>query len=327
MPAEWQNGEIDGTTWHELLRSFIGVKTLHICGGLSKELSRALQVSEIGSDPGLLPDLQELASGIAELYVDSLFGSFIHARRVAGRPIRSSSSSSPSSSSSSSSSSSNFQTIFGAALNAYKEKTGIDPLTHPLAAQLQSCNSPSNVLAVLRDQANKLDQSRTHDGGLLNRLKPTINVLCAFSATLGEGVSVVPVFSPAKVIFTSVGVLLLTAKGVYASHEALIDLFDHIARFFRRLEPFTEEPFTEMPPTAAMTDIIVKIMVELLNISAIATKEVKRKRARIFFRKLLGRSDIEDALEKLDIGIYDVARMAHAGLAAASGKTSHVSER
>ncbi|KAH9023214.1 hypothetical protein EDB85DRAFT_2292934 [Lactarius pseudohatsudake] len=67
MPAEWQNGEIDGTTWHELLRSFIGVKTLHICGGLSKELSRALQVSEIGSDPGLLPDLQELASGIAEL--------------------------------------------------------------------------------------------------------------------------------------------------------------------------------------------------------------------------------------------------------------------
>ncbi|KAH9023215.1 hypothetical protein EDB85DRAFT_2151282 [Lactarius pseudohatsudake] len=273
-----------------------------------------------------------------------LFGSFIHARRVAGRPIRSSSSSSPSSSSPSSSSSSNFQTIFGAALNAYKEKTGIDPLTHPLAAQLQSCNSPSNVLAVLRDQANKLDQSRTHDGGLLNRLKPTINVLCAFSATLGEGVSVVPVFSPAKVIFTSVGVLLLvsiflipfvvfngdvcqTAKGVYASHEALIDLFDHIARFFRRLEPFTEEPFTEMPPTAAMTDIIVKIMVELLNISAIATKEVKRKRARIFFRKLLGRSDIEDALEKLDIWIYDVAQMAHAGLAAASGKTSHVSER
>ncbi|KAH8995981.1 hypothetical protein EDB92DRAFT_111668 [Lactarius akahatsu] len=43
MPTKWQNGEIDGTTWHELLRSFIGVKELHICGALSEELSRALE--------------------------------------------------------------------------------------------------------------------------------------------------------------------------------------------------------------------------------------------------------------------------------------------
>jgi hypothetical protein len=46
MPTEWQNGEIDGTTWHELLRSFIGVKELRICDSLSEELSRALQVDE-----------------------------------------------------------------------------------------------------------------------------------------------------------------------------------------------------------------------------------------------------------------------------------------
>jgi hypothetical protein len=85
MPTEWQNGEIDCATWHELLRSFTGVKELRICGGLSKELHRALEVDEIGSDPGLLPGLQELGS-----MWDGPFSSFILARQVAGRPVRSS---------------------------------------------------------------------------------------------------------------------------------------------------------------------------------------------------------------------------------------------
>ena len=35
----------------------------------------------------------------------------------------------------------------------------------------------------------------------------------------------------------------------------------------------------EVPPTDAMTDIIVKIMVEVLNIFAIATREMKQGRA------------------------------------------------
>jgi hypothetical protein len=88
MPTEWQNGEVDGTTWHDLLRSFIGLKELHISNSLSEELSRALQVDEIGSDPAFLPALQELVSEFDELNGASLFGSFIHARQVADRPVR-----------------------------------------------------------------------------------------------------------------------------------------------------------------------------------------------------------------------------------------------
>ena len=38
----------------------------------------------------------------------------------------------------------------------------------------------------------------------------------------------------------------------------------------------------EVPPTETMTDIIVKIMVEVLNIFAIATKEMKQGRASVF---------------------------------------------
>jgi hypothetical protein len=50
----------------------------------------------------------------------------------------------------------------------------------------------------------------------------------------------------------------------------LVDIFVHIEGFFKRLESYTE-----VPPTAAMTDVIVKIMIEVLSILAIATKEVK----------------------------------------------------
>jgi hypothetical protein len=64
------------------------------------------------------------------------------------------------------------------------------------------------------------------------------------------------------------------AKDVNASEEALADLFERIENFFKRLESYIE-----VPPTHAMTDIIVKIMVEVLNIFAIATKEMKQSRA------------------------------------------------
>ena len=63
------------------------------------------------------------------------------------------------------------------------------------------------------------------------------------------------------------------AKDVSAAQEALIDIFERIENFFKRLETYTE-----VRPSAAMTDIIVKIMVEVLNILGIATKEIKQGR-------------------------------------------------
>ena len=54
----------------------------------------------------------------------------------------------------------------------------------------------------------------------------------------------------------------------------LIDMFSRIERFFRRLESYTE-----VPPTTAMTGIIVEIMVEVLAILAIVTKEIRQRRS------------------------------------------------
>jgi hypothetical protein len=89
------------------------------------------------------------------------------------------------------SSSSNFQSVFDAALDAYDKKTESNLLTHPLAAQIQSCDSPTAILSVLQGLIQQFDRRRRSDERLANWLKPTINVLSAFSDTIGRGVSIV----------------------------------------------------------------------------------------------------------------------------------------
>ena len=88
------------------------------------------------------------------------------------------------------SSSSNFQSVFNAALEAYEKATKKKLLAHPLAAQLQSCDSPAAILSVLKNLVQQSDQSSSSDQ-IRNWLDPTVNVLYTFSATLGAGVGLV----------------------------------------------------------------------------------------------------------------------------------------
>ena len=91
----------------------------------------------------------------------------------------------------SSSSSTNFQPIFEKALKEYKKKTGKDLTAHPLATQINGCTSPEAILTVLEGKANELNQSRSGDVRLTKWLNPTVNILNALSATLGQGVGLV----------------------------------------------------------------------------------------------------------------------------------------
>ena len=106
-----------------------------------------------------------------------------------------------------------------------------------------------------------------------------------------------------------------------ASNDALAELFERMGFFFKRLETYTE-----VTPTAAMTDIITEIMVEVLTIFGIATEELRRGsasefpigclsistevRVERFLKKLVGRTDLEDAVKKLDRLTQEEARMA-----------------
>jgi hypothetical protein len=64
---------------------------------------------------------------------------------------------------------------------------------------------------------------------------------------------------------------LQAAKDVQKSHETLVDIFGCIESFFRRLEIYTQ-----VPPTKEMMDTIIQVMVEVLTILGIATKEMKQ---------------------------------------------------
>ena len=63
------------------------------------------------------------------------------------------------------------------------------------------------------------------------------------------------------------------AKDVRASQETLLEIFERIEMFFRRLEMYTEVPLT-----TEMTDVIIEILAEVLSILGIATKEIKQGR-------------------------------------------------
>jgi hypothetical protein len=62
-------------------------------------------------------------------------------------------------------------------------------------------------------------------------------------------------------------------KNVSASYDALIDLFESIENFLNRLDIYTK-----IPLTTAITDVVIKIMVEILSTLALATKQVKQGR-------------------------------------------------
>ncbi|KAH8979516.1 hypothetical protein EDB83DRAFT_2327091 [Lactarius deliciosus] len=188
---------------------------------------------------------------------------------------------------------SDFKSILDAALTEYKKKTGKELLDHPLATEVQRCDSVDAIKAIFQGQAKAFQRFKDGDQRLMKWISPVVDILYTFSGTLG-GVAGMA-FPPAAVIFTGIGVLLAAAKDVKSSHDALVELFERIESFFKRLGVYTRTSLT-----AKMADVFVKILAEILSVLSIATKEVKRKRARIYFRKLLGRTDIEDALRKLD---------------------------
>ena len=77
------------------------------------------------------------------------------------------------------------------ALDTYKKRTKSDLLAHPFATRLQTCNSPGAIIAVLQEQIQGLDQSRSSDERLSKWLDPTVNVLQVFSSVLEAGVGLV----------------------------------------------------------------------------------------------------------------------------------------
>jgi hypothetical protein len=126
----------------------------------------------------------------------------------------------PATSTASGSFSPNFEEIFAAALDEYKKKTKRDIASNPLAIQLQSCDSPAAVLSVLRARVKKLEQSQSADEKWVKWVDPTVNVLFAFSATLGNGVGVVRNNDPPEIYYViCVTIGIPTCKRGFHGHR------------------------------------------------------------------------------------------------------------
>ena len=60
-------------------------------------------------------------------------------------------------------------------------------------------------------------------------------------------------------------------KGVLDDYDTLADLLESVEHFLNRLDIYTK-----IPPTVSMTEIIIKILVELLSVLALATKQLQQ---------------------------------------------------
>jgi archaellum component FlaC len=101
-------------------------------------------------------------------------------------------------------------------------------------------------------------------------------------------------------------------RDVVASHDKIIHLFERINFSLQRLNIYTEIPLTN-----DFTELLGKIMAELLSVLANSTKEMTDwKMSELihslfplladyglerFLKRLVGKTDVEDALERLDM--------------------------
>ncbi|KAH9958762.1 hypothetical protein BC827DRAFT_550028 [Russula dissimulans] len=207
---------------------------------------------------------------------------------------------------------SNFQLTFSHALRTYMKRTREDLLLHPLAARLQMCDSPRATLSVLQDQAKLFGHSPSSEEGLTRWLGPTVNVLYSLSISVGEDNGLV--LSPAKAIFVGTGVLL---SSVGTTQDTLLDVFNQMELFFRRLEAYPE-----ITNAKSMKDINEKILLAVLSILTIVTEEIKQGRAKRYFKKLVGRTVIGDMIQRLDRLTLEEAQMVNEVLNISHGAMS-----
>ena len=77
--------------------------------------------------------------------------------------------------------SSHLRVLFEAALEDYKQQTGIQLAEHPLAERLQDGNSVESVTAILREQAQDFKEFQEKDK-VLKPLKKVLTILHRLSS-------------------------------------------------------------------------------------------------------------------------------------------------
>jgi len=77
-----------------------------------------------------------------------------------------------------------FESIFQSALEEYEIQAEINLVRHPLAAQLEHCNTVESITELLRGQAQAFHELQGGDNKVMALLQQTVQVLHRLSATV-----------------------------------------------------------------------------------------------------------------------------------------------
>jgi hypothetical protein len=101
-------------------------------------------------------------------------------------------------SSTSENSSSKFNALFDEALAKYKLQTGKDLRDHPLASDIDNCDTAESLLVIFQKQAKEFKEFRDGDPKLMKWLQPVVSGLYSLSSSTAVTI-VVGLVSPNKV--------------------------------------------------------------------------------------------------------------------------------
>jgi hypothetical protein len=98
---------------------------------------------------------------------------------------------------------STLQPLFQAALQKYEEQTR-ELINHPLAPQLEQCNSVESFTAVLQEQAQVFNEFRRVESKVMKPLKGIVHILHTLSRneTLRKAISLVCRIVPESIDFS-----------------------------------------------------------------------------------------------------------------------------
>ncbi|KAJ7900820.1 Pfs, NACHT and ankyrin domain protein [Mycena leptocephala] len=182
-----------------------------------------------------------------------------------------------------------FLELWKDATREYEDETKITIATHPLA----HCNSPDAVLDALDRDLQKFKHYRDRKEGLRKWLKPMLHLIASLSEIAGGAAGVPVPFATAG--FIALGVLVQAAKNVSARYDCIMDLCELLHSFLERLRVYTS---TQLP--TSMRGVGIRMLVHLLSVFALVTKEIEHTRIGSYLRTLMGRKDVQEALKKLN---------------------------
>ena len=86
-----------------------------------------------------------------------------------------------------------FESLLQSALEDYEKQTGINLVGHPLAVQLDGCDSVDSINDVLQEQARSFREFRGSDNKIMKSLRRAVQVLHKLSGTavFGEAIGLV----------------------------------------------------------------------------------------------------------------------------------------